>query len=519
MIHDVGRRDRVVPAAACGLAVGVPFALTWMLLRLGGAVNPADASLAYLILTLVFAVALGFWPAVAASLTATLLYNFNFLPPVGTLTISDPANWIALFAFLVTASVASRLVAEARRRSVEAEQRAAEATRLYELSCRLLSVTRSEDALGGVLSPVAEILGTARVHLAWLDRDRLRLQPDPSWPDSLSAWIRSVVEQEPGSGAGIAHLQEHDDRLIALSVPRLKPRRALVARYGPGGAIPPASTLEALASLIALALERAELIEASLASEVLRESEALKSALLASVSHDIRTPLSAAQLASTALQDPGVWDDVAERGELLATVEDAMVRLNRTVGNLLYMTRVEAGLLRLERRATTAAEVVQAAIEMTGPRRLGARLRIDLAADTPPLDCDLGLVATALSNLLDNTLKYAPDGSPVQVSARAVDGGGRVRLSVCDRGCGLAWGEEQLVFEPFRRGSRHGRDVSGIGLGLSIVRALVQAHGGEVELRPRPGGGTEAVVVLPAATKPALREQGGAPACLNGSSS
>lgn len=487
---SVRRMDprRVLPYLAAVAAVSL---LAWGMVLAGSSVNAADAALMYLLLTLGFAATMGFWPAACASLSAAVWYNFFFLSPTGTLTIRAPADWFALFAFLLTASVTSGLVTDARQRSLEAEQRAAEATRLYELSRRLFSVTRSEDLTQKVLPSVAEILGAEYCCVAWLEGDVLRTAPEnPPLPAVLAAWVSDRLHAESGA-EGVARCGP----ARSVPLPGFRPTRLLVlADPAPGSNIP-TTTLEAFGSLVALAAERSQLIEASLAAEVLRKSEALNGALLSSVSHDIRTPLGALQIATTALQDPAVWGNAPERTELLATMEESVARLNRTVGNILCMTRIEAGALTIDRRTVPAADVIQAAIEMVGPRRLGSRLHVDLGSGTPTLVCDPGLLATAVANLLDNALKYGGVGEPIDLGMRGVDG--CVVWTVADRGPGLQPGEEEVVFTRFRKGWR-GERAAGTGLGLSIVRALVEAHDGRVSLRPRPGGGAEAVIVLPA---------------------
>ncbi len=472
------------------VAVASVVVLAWGMALVGSSVNAADAALVYLLLTLGFAATVGFWPAVCASLSAALCYNFFFLPPIGTLTIRAPADWFALFAFLLTASVTSGLVTDARQRSLEAEQRAAEATRLYELSRRLFSVTRSEDLAQKVLPSVAEILGAEYCCIAWLEGDVLRTAPEvPPLPAVLAAWVTDRLHAD-SDAEGVARCGP----ARSVPLPGFRPSRLLVLADPEPGYKIPATTLEAFGSLVALAAERSRLMEASLAAEVLRKSEALHAALLSSVSHDIRTPLGALQIATTALQDPEVWGNTPERTELLATMEESVARLNRTVGNILCMTRIEAGALAIDRRAVPAVEVIQAAIEMVGPRRIGSRLHVDLGPGTPTLVCDPGLLATAVANLLDNAAKYGGDGGPIDL--RIQGSGASVVWTVADRGPGLQPGEEEAVFSRFRKGWR-GERASGTGLGLSIVRALVEAHDGRVTLRPRPGGGAEAVIVLP----------------------
>ncbi len=501
---DGERRARVRGPVAYVGAVAVPAALTVGLVAVRPSINATDAALAYLLAILAVATLSEFGPAALACVAATLLLNFNFLPPYGTLTIADPANWFALITFLTTAAVTSRFVTTARRRSAEASARAAEASRLHELGRWLLTVTRPSEAPAQILIAVRGILvADALAFVAWE-------AGGPSWTPAaaLPSGVRRLLPASQPTGA-VVRVPAGAGCLLLLPLRGSRPPQAIAAFYEEASAIPADQTLAALASLTALALERARLLDQAMEAEVLRKSEALKSALLSSVSHDVRTPLSAARIAATALQDPAVWNDADMRIELLATLEEATVSLNRAVGNLLYMSRIEAGALNLARRPCAASEIVAAAIEVVGPRRLGERLHMAIAGDTLPVAGDAGLLGTALANLLDNALKYSPAGSPVEL--RVEPAGVNVRIAVLDRGGGVPAGEEEAVFTAFRRASarrpRAPGEPGGVGLGLSIVRGIVEAHGGTATINQRPGGGCVATLTLPALRPPAATQR------------
>lgn len=502
MNGNVGRARRGwvagVPYAAGLLS---PIAVTTAMVALGQRVNATEAAMVFLLLALGVAVGAGFWPAVATSILATLSFNLYFLPPLGTLTIADPANWVALFTFLATAFVTSRLVTAARQRSDEADRRAQEAMRLYEFSRSLLAVADPADVEAELLPAASHILGCTACCLCESSGDRLSARPDgvlgPAAAADLSAWLRSATD----SGS-IWRRTVESGVVLGLRLhqtPRGQPQ-ALVARFGAAAAVPAETTLEALAGLASIAAERARLLAESLQSQVIRRSEAVKSALLSSVSHDLRTPLSAVRIAATALQDPALWADPPARQELLATMDEATSRLNRAVGNLLCMSRIEAGELHLDLQLHPVAEPIAAALELVGSGP-GARLQVTIAAGTPPLRCDAGLLATAVANLLDNALKYSPPDAPVEVVAAAAEG--QVSLSIHDHGPGVPPGQEEEAFRPFRRvAAWAGGQPSGLGLGLSIARALIEAHDGRIRLEARPGGGTTAHIRLPAEATP-----------------
>lgn len=473
-------------AGSAGLTVG--------LTAIRPSINPTDVALAYLLLILVVAALTTFGPAALACVFATTFFNFNFLPPYGTFTIADPANWFALFAFLVTAAVTSRLVTTARQRSAEAAQRAREAWRLHEFARSLLAIARHEDARDQIVEAVERVLGAdACSFISWRDG---RVECSPA--DALLPSVRDVTPHS--APAEPARLPVGTGGCLVLVPVRVGAvPQALAAYFADSGIIPPKAILAALGSLATLALERVRLIESALEAEMVRKSEALKTALLSSVSHDVRTPLAAARVAATALQDEAVWNDRAMRAELLATLDEGTARLNRAVGNLLYMSRIEAGELQLQLRPCSVSEIVAEAMEVVGPRRLRERLQVDISGDTPPVAGDIGLLATAVANLLDNALKYAPAATRVEITGGVTDQ--QVTIAIRDRGPGIPAGEEEAVFTAFRRGTRrprHAGDPGGVGLGLSIVRALVEAHGGSVSIRRRRGGGTEVAVALPA---------------------
>ncbi|HVB09760.1 MAG TPA: ATP-binding protein [Bacillota bacterium] len=487
------------PLAYAGAVVG-PAVLTFGLLAVRPAINPTEVALAYLLLILAVASLTAFGPAVIACLAATFLFNYNFLPPYDTLTIADAANWFALFTFLTTAAVTSRFVTTVRLRSAEASARAAEALRLHELGRSLLTVTRPEDARRQMLAAATGILAADAVAYALWAGDVPCCEPE----EALPAGVRRLLPAaEP---PGIVRVPAGRGALVLAPLRGSRPPQAIAAYYEDPGRVPAEETLAALASLTTLALERVRLLGEAMEAEVVKKSEALKSALLSSVSHDVRTPLSAARIAATALQDPAVWNDADMRAELLATLDESTASLNRAVGNLLFMSRIEAGEVNLARRPCSASEIVAAAIEVVGPRRLGERLQVEIAPDLPPVAGDAGLLGTAVANLLDNALKYSPPGSPVKL--RAEPAGGSVRIAVCDRGPGIPSGEESAVFAAFRRGARRpraGADDGGVGLGLSIVRGLVEAHGGTAAILPRPGGGSIATLTLPALSRAAAQ--------------
>ena len=459
--------------------------------------NPADVALAYLLVVLAASTVGGLWSGTMTSVAAMLAFNYFFLPPSGTLTIADPANWFALVAFLVTAGVSSQLVARTRARSRQAELRERQARLLLELSERILARASGPADIPGALAALAQDCAkTLRAERAavqpWGPEAPGAPQPTPAWPQP---WL-DAVRQAVGRSLPRAPLQvpvPGGGPLLVLPLARHGPHPALLLAAGPRLE---AALAPAVAGLASLALDRLYLLREATEAEALRQSDRLRSALLAGVSHQLRTPLAAIRLAATALQRRETWEDAASRGELLQTMDEESERLNRLFSNLLCMSRIEAGALALERGSHEVAELVWEGVQQAGLRP--ATVRWSLPEDLPPICCDLGLGALVLANLLDNAHKYAPAGSPIGISGRLSSDGRLVAVAVEDEGPGVPPPEAERIFERFYRYGPPG-GPAGTGLGLSIVRALVEAHGGRAWVEARAGGGSRFTTTWPAA--------------------
>ena len=468
--------------------------------------NPADVALTYLLAVLLASTVGGLWSAAATALAGTAAFNFFFLPPVGTLTIADPANWVALFAFLVVAVVGSQLVARARARSVQAEARADRTRRLLDLSERVLAriagATDQDATLAALAADFGRVLGADRALMALWEPDgpgSLHPAADaPHWPDGSLDRARTActvfpdhpLRLEGGPGGTLlvlplARRSEHPALLLASFARPVEPGLA-----------------DAVAGLGSLALERLFLLHRITEAEAAKKSDALKSALLSSVSHELRTPLAAIRVAATALQRPEVWADAGGRTDLLRTVDEEAERLNRVIANLLCMSRIESGALSLERQPCEVEVLLWEGVRLAGLRLQRRRVGLALPEGLPEVDCDLGLGGIALANLLDNAVKYSPRETPVDIGARLSADGHLVAVWVDDRGPGIATGEAERIFQRFYRGGAGspGRGgPAGTGLGLSIARALVEAHGGRLWVEARPGGGSRFTATWPVA--------------------
>lgn len=454
-------------------------ALVTVLFRLAlPPVNATTVGFAYLIGVLGVASAWGFTPSLAAALGATALYNFYFLPPVGSFTIADSQNWVALSAFLAAAVVASRLSALARARAVEAEARRRDATRLYELSRAIL--------------------------LASPEREKEDLERSLV---TIFGWREARIETPEAAALAAGDYSQHWPLRIggrevgALLLAGNAMSRAVGGRGGDAAAgAPRHDTAEAVAGMLAIALERARLRAETAHLQALRESDALKSALLDSFAHEMRTPLTAIKAAAGALLTqpaelaPVAAASEAER-ELAAVIVEEADRLNQHVEEMLEMARIEGGGLRAVPRAQPLEPLLRAALDSLRPPP--GRVVVEAPQDSPFVVADGPLAARALTQLLANALAYSPPDRPVHLRARAE--GGRARIEIRDAGPGIAPAARPHLFEKFFRApeARRARP-DGLGMGLAIARGLIVAQGGEIGAEWPPEGGTCFWISLPA---------------------
>ena len=366
---------------------------------------------------------------------------------------------MGLVVFLVTGLVVAELASRARRRATEAEQRRREAALLAELSTVLLSGASVEKELDRIAEGAATVL---RARYGEIEFDIPERRPGWRWLPLLAG-----------------------ERLIGtLYVPADSPLdEAAAERF-----------LSALAALLAVAIDRERLQHEALEAEALRRSDTMKTALLRSVSHDLRSPLTAIRVGVESLTNPRLVLEPADRENLLETIRAEAERLDRVVGNLLDLSRVQSGAAQPE-RALRALDgiVVQALNGLDGHERV----IVAIPADLPLVEVDAAQIERVLVNLLENALKFSPAGSIVTVSASSA--GGDVVVRVEDEGPGVPRADRELIFEPFRRGP-DASDRRGTGLGLAIARGFAEANGGGVLTQPRDGGGSCFVLTLPAAT-------------------
>ena len=447
-------------------------------------VNATTVGFTYLIVVLFVSVWGDLLVGTVSSVIAALCYNVFFFPPLYTLTIAEPANWVALGAFLISSVTVNRLVVTARVLARKAEQRRNELETLYALSVDLFAATSRVGALGEAAGRALQLLGARGGGLVLFDGSTYR-QTVISWSGEKPDEIEDLI-------AGVGRHKEPlefpsplgRDVYLPLVVGG-RPTGVLVAR----GTSASKRALESAARLVALAVERERFMEENAHMQALRESEALKTSLLRAISHDLTTPITAVTIRTESLRrragaDKEFLDDVD-------AVAEETGRLRRRIDNLLAMARLEAGKSKPRREPTPPADLFRAARENL-PLVFAARpVTVHVDADCPDANVDPSLALEILVNLLENAHRVSPPGAPVELVARRhpLDAD-KVRIEVLDRGPGVP----------------ATTDVAQRGLGLEIARSLAAANGGSIGLAPRDGGGTVARIDVPAALLPVGEE-------------
>lgn len=464
--------------------------------------NAATVSVTYLLLVLLVAATSRLAIAVLTSTAAMLCLNFFFLPPVGTFTVADPHNWVALFAFLVVSLVASHLSAVARARTDEAVARRNELARLFDLSRDVLLITESREALAALARAIAR-----RFDLEFV---AVTVPRDGDWDVHQAGARALVLDKRELAGAYEAaqatlefdaHARTyagHRTAIVEGLTVRLVPLRLGTKPIGvlaAAGRPVEASTLDTLAGVVAIAIERAHFLEERKAGELTRQSERLKTALLASLGHDLRTPLTAVRIAAANLRVAELTqvDRIEQSDVILSEVE----RLTRLFQNLLEMARIDAGAVATQSRWTHPSEIVAAARDQVAQTLRTHRLEVTIEPDVP-VRLDPRLTATALAHLLENAAQYSPEGSPIHVVARVGHDG--LTMHVRDRGPGIAEVDLPHLFDRFYRGAAASARTSGTGMGLWIVRGLLAAENGRVWAENCLDGGAQFTLNVPAET-------------------
>jgi two-component system, OmpR family, sensor histidine kinase KdpD len=452
-----GIGSRRVLGAALLAAAGLPL-LTWALAAARPHLDLANDLLIYLVAVVVITVVGGFWPAVAAAVAASLLLNWYFTQPLHTFTIQQPRNLLALLLFVTVAVAVSSVVHLAARRAVQAARSRQEAAALLALA---------QTMLGGADSP-AEILA----HLTQTHGGQAELIERTG-----GRWVRVAASE---AGAPLDAATRIDVRPgLALRVTGQRPTatRALLDGY---------------AAQAAAAVDRERLRIQAAQAEALAEGNRIRTALLAAVSHDLRTPLASIKASVSSLRQDDVDWSAADEADLLATIEQDADRLDDLIGNLLDMSRLHTGSLQPFLRPTAVDEVAPAAL--LGLDR-SSGLTLSVPENLPVVRADPGLLERVLANLFSNALRHSPPSQPPELRATPLRDG-RVALEVIDHGPGVPDADKERIFEPFVRIDRH---THGVGLGLAVAKGFADAMGGSITAADTSGGGLTITVTLPSA--------------------
>ena len=465
--------------------------------------NPATAAFAFLIVVLLVAATARLRVAVVTSIVATLSFNFFFLPPLGSFTIADPRNWIALAAFLAVSLVATNLSAVARDRTAQAELRRDELGRLFALSRDILLITESRDANPSLAGFIARRFELDYVAVClpsgseWVtfEAGSLEVTLDRSELSSAYARVRERNGLEAGTGAdGGQRVVKVGAQLVRLLPLRLGTRP--IGLLAAAGRPIESGTFDALAGLAAIAIERAQFLEERRLAELSRQSEELKSALLASLGHDLRTPLTAIRVAAGNLQ--ASWPNEQERREQSDLIVVEVDRLTHLFENILEMARIDTGAVTPDTRWVAPTEIVEAARSRVEPSLRGHA--VHLSVDPEGLvRLDPRLTAAALSHLLENSAAYSPAGTPIHVTASVSDQG--LTITVRDHGSGIRPSDLPHVFERFFRGADAKKGRSGTGMGLAIARGLLAVERGQITAENCADGGASFTILVPAEKK------------------
>jgi two-component system sensor histidine kinase KdpD len=475
------------------LSVAIMGAVTAIALPMRALLSPANLVMAYLMAAVVIALRWGQGAAITGSVAGALFFDFSFVPPYFTFSVTDLQYVLALLGLLAVSLVTSALAGQVKAQADSAAEREAHTAVLYSLSRGLAGTRTAEQVFNAIEHHLRE---TFHRHAAiWVSDNgtlTLRLRsPEFDMRDECPASAVQVFETSRPSGVeppietryyplvtssgsvGVLGLQS-TDLTRPMSVPELR-------------------LLEAVAAQAASAIERESLADQARRARLLEETDRLQQALLNSISHNLRTPLASITGVLSGLAEDSARLEQSAREDLLATAREEAERLNRFVGNLLDMTRLEARAMRIHIEPCDVQDVIGAALRQLGDQGRKRSVAIDAPASLPLVPMDFVLISQALVNVLDNAVKYSPPDAPIVVRAEVHDHD--LEIVVIDRGRGIPRADLDRIFDKFYRGHQTG--IIGNGLGLSISRGFVEAHGGRIHAESAPRGGTVIRFTLP----------------------
>jgi len=484
-----------------GLALVVMSTLLGLALR--PHVSPTSIIMIYLLSVVVSALYLGLGPAILVSILGVLAFDFFIIVPYLSFDVAETEYVFTLIVLLIIGIVVSYLMSRVRRQTRVARHREFETATLYALSRNLAATIGLQATIRAIISSVKDTFGRDAVVFLPDFHNKGTLKPHTEGPNlvidknEVAAAVWSFEHQKT-----VGHGTDTLPNAKALYLPLNTARGAVgvmalwVFDAASQLTIEQTRLSEAFADLAAVAIERTQLAEEARNAQILEATERLQTALLNSISHDLRTPLVSIIGVLSSLQEKGMGlDDIARRNLIQVASEEAD-RLNHLIANLLDVSRIEAGAIRISRQPSDVQEMIGVALEQLNSRSGSRPIKIDMPAELPFVSVDFGLIVQALVNIVDNALKYSSPDSPIDISGRQV--AQQVEIAVADRGIGIPPEDLQRVFDKFYRVHRPD-NVTGTGLGLSISKGIVEAHGGRIVAENRPGGGTIIRLTLPVA--------------------
>ncbi|HKW31648.1 MAG TPA: DUF4118 domain-containing protein [Candidatus Acidoferrum sp.] len=470
---------RILGAAVSMVAVAV---ITFFYARVLH-VNQTTVALSFLLAILAVSAVWGMVVSAFMSVVATVAFNYFFLPPMGTLTIADPQNWVALFAFLVTAITGSQFSTRIRKEALEANQRRREVERLYRFSRQLLGEGNVIQLMNAIPDYIVESFEAGAAELFLPQKDKFY----------RSGFGASHLDEEEMKTAFLRDEMTLDAEHAEYFVPVRMGVRP-IASLGISGAPLSKQSVEAIGSMVAIAIERARAVEQLGQTEAERQGERLKSALLDSVTHDFRTPLTSMKAAVTGLLTSNNSNSPQSR-ELLTIINEECDRLNHLVEEAGEMAKLEAGEVTLDLAPTPIEEIIDAALAHCKSSLGGRHVSVRVGDGLPPVRADLERAKEALVQLIDNANIYSPKDNPITITAELT--GDTVTTSVADRGPGIDDFEQTMIFDKFYRGKDQRYLVRGTGMGLPIAKAIIASQQGSISVTSQLGHGSVFSFTLP----------------------
>jgi two-component system sensor histidine kinase KdpD len=465
----------------------------------GQHISPTNLVMIYLLAVVIAAIYLGRGPAILASLLGVLAFDYFFVPPKYNFRVTDTEYILTFIGLFLVGIVISALTVQAREQAESAQRREADTSVLYALSRDLAAADGLRAVINAIRTHIASDFG--RDVIIFLPEGSTTLRPysenNSAVSDetelSLALWV--YQHGEP-AGRGTDTLPAASARYVPLKTSQRTIGVLCIKPPEEGQILTPEQRrlLEAIASQAAQAIERVNLADQTRQIKLLQAAEKLQNALLNSISHDLRTPLVSITGALTTLEEQGESLDVNAQHSLVETAREEADRLNRLVGNLLDMTRLEGGALKVKREVCDVEDVIGTAVGQMEERLAGRKVELHVPEEIPAITVDFVLIVHVIHNLLDNALKYSPAGSPLEVQASAH--GNEIQIAVLDRGVGIPDEDLERIFDKFYR-VQHPQQVTGTGLGLAICKGIVEAHGGRIWAENRVGGGACFTIGLP----------------------